>query len=114
MINIETIKFMRMLDELAELSLEGIEPFDNATPSTWGSKIFYDTSAEFDGGGYKMVLEAWVSKDHHDIISYYDDNGSFEYTIKVIVDEEGIPYVDIKLLISDSEIVIERGRWYFC
>ena len=44
MINLETIKFVRMLEEFAELSKNGIEPFENATEGTCCDKIFYDAS----------------------------------------------------------------------
>ena len=116
MINIETIKFRKMLDELAELSANGIEPFENATYESFHSKIFYD-SKKLDEEGYKVVLQACLTLDHHDIISYYDAD-SFEYNVRVKIDEESfpdesIPYVEVKLLISEDIIIIEDGKWYF-
>ena len=77
MINIETIKFRKMLDELAERSANGIEPFENATYESFDSKIFYD-SKKLDEEGYKVVADACLAFDHHDIVSYYDAH-SFEY-----------------------------------
>ena len=119
MINIETIKFVNMLNELAELSNEGIEPFENATEDTYRTKVFYD-SRHFEGEeGYKVVLDACLCDDpdcyHHDIISYYDSN-NLEYKILVKFDEddeESGPYICVELLLSEEIIVVENGRWYF-
>ena len=115
MINVETIKFIKMLDALAELSKNGIEPFEKANESTWRNKIFYDTRKPATEEGYKVVLDACIIDDphcyHHDIISYYDSD-SFEYTIGVIIDEEGNPYVKVKLLLSGYTIVIAYGDWH--
>ena len=115
MINIETIRFMKMLDELAELSENGISPFEEATQATYQNQVFYD-ARQIDGDeGYRVVQEAYILDDpkcfHHDIISYYDQ-GSLEYKIRVIIDEEGA-YIEVKLLYSDSIIVIDKGSWYF-
>ena len=115
MINVETIKFVRLLDELAELSRQGIEPFENANETTFGEKIFYDNRVSDEDGGYKVVLDACILDDpecyHHDIVSYYADD-SLEYKVKVNVDEESA-YVTVKLLISEDLIIIEDGAWYF-
>ena len=116
MINVETIKFRKMLDELAERSANGIEPFENATYESFDSKIFYD-SKKLDEEGYKVVAGACLTFDHHDIIGYYGTD-SFEYKVRVKIDEESfpdesIPYVEVKLLISEDIIIIENGEWYF-
>ena len=115
MINIETLKFVKMLDELAELSRNGIEPFENATEETYRTKVFYDKTPLVDERGYRVVLDAciWDNPDcyHHDIVSYYDSRNS-EYKIRVLIDEEGA-YIEVFLLISEDAIVIENGMWYF-
>ena len=116
MINVETIKFIKMLDELAQLSLKGVVPFEKATKETCGEKIFYDTKTVDGEAGYRIVLDACVIDDpqcyHRDIISYYDSD-SMEYTARVMIDEESNPYVSVELLISGDTIVIENGSWYF-
>ena len=114
MINIETIRFIQMLDELAILSSKGVEPFENAKEDTWRDKIYYDAEAP-DKDGYRIVLDACVVDDpqcyHHDIISYYD-SGNLEYQIRVIVDDEGA-YIVVQMLISEDTIVVENGAWHF-
>jgi transcriptional regulator with XRE-family HTH domain len=115
MINIETMKFIKLLDKLAELSLNGIESFDDANESTYRTKIFYDPIVAQDEKGYKVVADACVIDDpmcyHHDIISYYDRD-SFEYTIRVMIDEDGA-YIKVELLKYEDIIIIENGNWYF-
>ena len=115
MINLETIKFVKMLDELAALSQNGIEPFKNATEESFRQKVFYDVGELEEKGGYKIVLDACIVDDpqcyHHDIISYYDDH-NLEYKIRVIIDEDSA-YIEVRLLVSEEIIVIENGKWYF-
>ena len=116
MINIETIKFIKMLDELAELSKNGIESFDKANESTWRNKIFYDTRKPAAEGGYKVVLDACILDDphcyHHDVISYYDSD-NYEYNVRIKIDEDSNPYVEVRLLISGDIAIVENGSWYF-
>ena len=116
MINVETIKFVKMLEEFAEASAYGIEPFAKATEESYGIKIHYDDRIIEGEEGYKVVADACIVDDpecyHHDIISYWDED-SLEYKIRVIIDETGIPYLNVKLLLSDEEIVVENGKWYF-
>ena len=116
MINVETIKFVRMLDDLAELGLNGFAPFEEATQENRCEKIFYDTQTTDGQEGYRIVLDACIIDDpecyHHDVISYYDSD-SLEYTVRVMFDEESVPYISVELLISEDSVVIENGSWYF-
>jgi transcriptional regulator with XRE-family HTH domain len=116
MINFETIKFMKLLDELAELTEEGIEPFENATEGTIRTKIFYDASQADEKGGYRIVCDSCIVDDpdcfHHDIISYMDE-GSHEYKIRVLFDEDEKPYILVELWISEEVIIVEDGYWHF-
>ena len=116
MINVETMKFIKLLDELAACTENGIEPFSKATQETYGIKIHYDERNEDGDEGYRVVCDACILDDpecyHHDIISYWDSE-SLEYQIRVIIDEENVPYIIVKLLLSEDMIAIENGRWYF-
>ena len=116
MINIETIKFIKTLDELAKLSSKGILPFDNATQYNKNDFLFFNDKAGDNDEGYKVVLDSCVIdiEDiyHHDIISYYDSD-SLEYKIRVFFDDENSPYISVVLLISEEEIIIQNGSWYF-
>ena len=115
MINLETIKFIGMLERLAELSENGIEPFENATEDTYGNLIFYDSRHLEGEDGFKVVGEACIVDDpkcyHHDIVSYYDSR-ILEYKMRVKIDEDGA-YICIEFLFSDDIIIIENGTWYF-
>ena len=115
MINVETIKFTKMLDELAFLSKNGIVPFDEVTQETRHEKVFYDPS-KVDEDGCSVVLDAVVIDDksiyHHDIISYYDSE-TLEYKVRVFTDEDSNKYITVRLMLSDELIIIEDGIWYF-
>jgi transcriptional regulator with XRE-family HTH domain len=116
MINIETIKFVCMMEDLARLSKNGIASFDEANEENFRTQIFYDPRTIDGETGYKVVLDACILDDpqciHHDIIAYWDSD-SLEYQIRVVFEEENLPYINVKLLISEEEIVIEDGSWYF-
>ena len=114
MINVETVKFYKMLDQLAELSACGIASFDEANQDNFREKVFYDTK-KTENGGYRVVRDACLLDDprcyHHDVISYWDSD-SLEYLVEVRFDDSE-PYIDVQLLLSKEEIVIENGVWYF-
>ena len=114
MINIETIKFINMLDKLASLAENGISPFEEATENTYGEQIFYDSRQVNGEEGYRVVLDACVVDDpayyHHDIISYYDSD-SLEYKVRVMIDEDGA-FIVVTLVMSDSIVIIENGGWH--
>ena len=109
MINTETLKFSKMLDELAEKSKNGIEKFENATSETFHEKIFYAEDLNC-----KVVQEACIIDDedciHHDIIGFYEGN---EYSMHVELVDDDEPFVLVQMLDSNEEIVIENGEWYF-
>ncbi len=112
MLNIETMKFMHMLNELAILTKNGIDEFENATSENIDSKVFYNKNAQNKDGNYKIVLDPCLI-DHHDVISYYGDDSS-EYSIAVSFDNDhNKPYIIIKFFLSEEEIMIENGQWFF-
>jgi len=116
MINVETIKFLNMLNKLAELSKGGIDDFTNATQANIHTKVFYDAKNANDGR-FPIVLDACLVDDpecyHHDIICYYDSE-SQEFTVTVVFNEdEEEPLIRVDLTRSKEQIAIENGRWYF-
>ena len=117
MINVETIKFVKLLDKLAELTENGIEEFANATQDNYDEKIFYDVNSVDADGRYKIVLDSCLLDDpecyHHDAISYYKSTHG-DYSVRVEIDEDNKPFVVVSLTESDEMIVIEDGEWYFC
>ena len=116
MINVETIKFINLLNDLATLGAEGIKSFSDATRETIYDLLYYYNESPDEDGHFPIVRDSCVVDDpdyyHHDIISYYDSD-SEEYTIRVVFDDDGIPFIQVKLILSDEEIIIEHGRWYF-
>lgn len=116
MINLETIKFVKMLDELAELTKGGIFEFKKATQNDINSrKLFYDQEAQDSNGNYKVVLDMCIVDNreciHHDAVSYYDSYTN-EFTVRAVIREDDT-YITVKFLNSKDEIVIGDGRWYF-
>ena len=116
MINVETIKFVNMLNKLAELTENGIEKFSKASSGTYQTKLFFDEKTKDENSQYKVVLDACVIDDpkceHHYVISYYDTDSN-EYSVRVVIDEHNKPYVLVRLTVSEDEVIIENGRWYF-
>ena len=117
MINVETIKFLKMLDKLVELVENGIEEFGKAKETTYRTKIFYDKKTADENGNCNIVLDACIIDDadcyHHDVISYYGYDSN-EYKVQVAFDEDdGAPYVLVTLLESDEQIVVDSEHWYF-
>lgn len=111
MINIETIKFVNMLNNLAKLSVNGIEGFSKATAKNFNTKLFYDDISSDENRLFKIVLDACMN-DHNDIVCYYD-NYTNEYTIRAVVDEGSEPYIIVQLSESGEIIEIENGTWKF-
>lgn len=116
MINIETIKFVKMLDELAALSANGIEPFSRADEQSFGTKVFYNETRPDEDGFFPVVLDACIIDNpeclHHDAVSYYDTETS-EYTVRVQTEEDEDPFIIVKMLNSDTQIAVYDGKWHF-
>lgn len=117
MINIETIKFIKIIEELTKLSKNGIKPFSEATYTNQDLYIFYDENNTNVDGSYKICLDMVLICDHHDVVSYYEsyidaNDPKDQFLYGVVIDEDDNKYVKIK--ISDYEdIIIENGEWYF-
>lgn len=108
MINVETIKFIEMIKELAKKSANGIKDFSEAIQGSEESYAYFDRNND-----YRIVLDSCVDEYHHDAVSYYDDF-SFEYTVRAVEDEGNCGYyILIHLLTSETDIIIENGNWYF-
>ena len=116
MINVETIKFLDMLNRLAKCSKNGIEDFSTAKEGQIHEKVFYDRDEEDEDGRFRVVLDACVIDDpdcfHHDVIDYYDSDET-EYTVRVITEDNSSPFIEVSLLISGEVAVVQDGEWYF-
>lgn len=117
-INIATLKFLYMLNDLAKRSNNGYIGF---------SKFRYDTEADItagiifddsDGAGFgRIIADMCVDEQHHDIVSTYDQwIEESNYDIRVRIDEsddgEDVYWIDVTGD-DDLNIVIEDGRWYW-
>lgn len=116
MINVETIKFVNMLNQMAELTKNPILPFDEANEQNADDNIFYDLESKDEDGGYMVVCDKCIVDDpqcyHHDIISYCGSD-NLEYRVRVRIYDDDPPYIEIKLLLSEEFLVVENGGWYF-
>lgn len=115
-INIQTVKFMKMLDELAELTNDDFTEFEDLTQEQieYECGIIYDKNNRNKNGGYKVVLDLLIDGEHHDIVSYFESYCDCSgYTVSVMEDEENSDDKWIQVDIDDECIVIERGQWYF-
>lgn len=115
-INIQTVKFMKMLDELAELTTDEFTAFENLTQEQIEGEcgIIYDQNNCNENGGYKVVLDMLIDEDHHDIFSYFEDYCDCDgYMVSVMEDEDDPADKWIQVDIDGESIVVEKGVWYF-
>lgn len=126
-INTKTIKFIGVLNMLADMSKNGIRPFSTATVADKDS-LLYDNENPIEIGepwiigdkefpsdsSYPLIADSLIDTEHHDIISTWTEMYAFE-DIKIVARAggEGAPHIDITSG-KDEElcIVIEDGCWY--
>ena len=125
MINLETIKFMKLIDRLSSLIKAGVDDFANATQDNYHDKLYYDGRFTDEKGRYRLVWDACVVDDpecyHHDVVAYYDDFvSSGGYKVRLLVPEEDGKvyfdecYIEITFDKDDSLITIDRdGAWNY-
>ena len=94
MINLETVKFIKLLNELAEKSENGIVRFENATgEKELENKIFYAIIPKTLTCG--VVSDAIIDKNHHDVVSFVAND---EYSASAITDsDENENFILVKL-----------------
>lgn len=111
MIDFETIEFIGMLNEMAAKSKNGIKPFGEATYENFHDYIFYDDSAGAGENKFRIVQDACLVCDHHDVISYFE--GYQECDAFVCVEDDDLS-AQIWFPMINSWIIVENGRWYTC
>ena len=115
MINLETLKFLKILEDLSERTENGIEDFYKTAQTHTEDKIYYDSMNETCEKGRRIfpaVNDFIESNEDCDIISRYGDEET-DYIINVVFEENTTPSIEVKLLGYDDVIVVENGRWYF-
>ena len=111
MINVDTIKMMKLIEDFTERSKNGIVPFSKITSENQDYYISYDEHVKNAGGrSYKVPAGTCLALEHHDVYCYYGDDE--DYTMGVVIEEDGQKYVEIKFN-NDDIIIIENGEWYF-
>lgn len=123
LINLETVKFINDLNQLAEQSQYGILPF--STFNDWEERrnyLFYDDESpkKIDSNliSYPLISSFYIDELHHNIVSTWtsDYNGLAPIALEFVVHidkEEEAPYIAIKSEEDESfYIVIEGGQWY--
>lgn len=114
--NLATISLWLRMQELTELSKNPILPFSKATSDNLKHHIFYDetrnTNNDGDYEAYPVVLDAFLDKFHHDIVSTYR-SAYLSLDISVIITEDSSdPYLRILNPQSNIEFVIQDGFCY--
>ena len=110
-IDIETVRLITLVNELAELSTLGCHPFSTATENTRG--LIYDDTTLINGM-HPLICDYLINPEHHDIISTYTDNYvESNITLGVLYDTEGFAYAAVQSNDgSNLFIVIDSGKWY--
>ena len=122
MIDFKTLKFMKLLAQLAVLTANGIRPFSAADDDTKDDFLFYDETKRDEDGAYPIVIGMQVDEQHHDIVS--DINTAYDIdpskcSICIKFDDDDMPYVEIEPEVDSPfyqqgyRIIIENGTWYF-
>lgn len=100
-IDMETIKFLKELEELKEKTKNGIKEFKEATPENFNNCIFYVYNESTDD--YKIVLNADLNSEEHKPYCYYNN----WYVSK---DEDGKLYVFYEQ--DNNIVIIIDDKWY--
>lgn len=116
MINIDTLKFVWKLNDLAEKTAKGFLTFSEC-PGRMADRtscVVYDDTSYVPGVGYRVLdnMCAAICDLRH---AEYIDSKSWCFPAQIGVDKDGDGdlYVAVKFQNSEEEIIIENGRWYF-
>ena len=107
------VKFVEMLNMLAQQSRYGYRPFSEYTYRTrdFDGIVFIDRTGPHFG---KIAFDMCLDEYHHDVVSTYNDFvRGVEYDARVIDDEEDGYYIEITCEQNVTFVVID-GRWYSC
>lgn len=107
-IDMETVAFMKEIEELVKQSRNGIKSFDEATRDNFDDYVFYDPATKKDEK-YRIVDGAELNELHHDAYSYLD--GWVVIDDGVVESEESGFHIEYEQ--NDYCIVIDNGEWYF-
>lgn len=107
----ETIKFISLLNQLAEKSKNGYIPFSKATAKNKNC-ILYDDESTYSNG-HPIVYDTCIDEIHHDIIDTYNEIYDPEGIVIRLVIEEEESFINITCKYDTSiNIVVDNGTWY--
>ena len=107
----ETIKFIALLNNLAEKTKNGYIPFSKATTKNKNC-ILYDDESTYSNG-HPIVCDTCINEIHHDIVDTYNEIYDPRGIIIRLVIEGEEAFINITCIYDESiDIVVENGRWY--
>lgn len=107
----ETIKFIALLNNLAEKTKNGYIPFSKATAEDTDC-ILYDDESTYSNG-HPIVCDTCINEIHHDIVDTYNEIYDPRGIIIRLVIEGEEAFINITCIYDESiDIVVENGRWY--
>lgn len=107
----ETIKFISLLNQLAEKSKNGYIPFLKATAKNKNC-ILYDDESTYSNG-HPIVCDTCIDEIHHDIIDTYNEIYDPEGIVIRLVIEGEESFINITCKYDTSiNIVVDNGTWY--
>lgn len=119
-INTKTVKFIGLLNELAQRSKYGIYPFSSVTSEDqmglWydDSKMISkaDTDNEIFFGSYPLIEDIWIDKDHHEIIETYNEIYAEDGISIVVWVKEDKRYIWVVSDDNELFIIVDNGHWF--
>ena len=109
--NFETIKFISLLNQLAEKSKNGYIQFSKATAKNKNC-ILYDDESTYSNG-HPIVCDTCIDEIHHDIIDTYNEIYDPEGIVIRLVIEGEESFINITRKYDTSiNIVVDNGTWY--
>lgn len=120
-LKIDMIYFNGWLKNICDDIKRGIVPFSDICAGYEekynGTPVIYDDSCEVEsdveGVYYKLVCDAILACDHHDIMSYMDELFEDVKFLAYIPNDDDDPHVVIRFGEADYEYIVENdGDWY--
>lgn len=106
MINVETIRFIDMLNDLARKTTKGFVPFSKYTgQEEYENCVIYDDHSYIKDVGYRIPQNMCVFPEHHDIIGYYDGS-SWQGRVQIgaMIDED-CEYILVRFNDDDDSLI---------
>ena len=108
MIDFTTLILISTLNELAEMTKNGIYHFYLATKEQEDAVLYDDENDK-----NPVLADYLIDEEHHDMISTYSQLFENEgVNINVVVEAKDNSYINVTFRDIEMSIVIEKGKWY--